>query len=161
MSGHYAIILGKVNRYGYHVNNYMYNTCSSDEENRLRLKIMNLKDKELVEFDNIFLRHEEVWEGYLPFDKLEIGDEITVPKDVTHKITGVAYHANGSIIYKTNTISHVEYTKESEEEKIFYNKLLEGYKEEIKETEEMLDEILDKKSNNVFRRILNKFKQGW
>lgn len=160
MKGHYAIILGRVNRYGYHVNNYMNNTCSSDEESRLRLKIMNLKDKELVEFDNIFLRHEEVWEGYLPFDVLEIGDEIIVPEDITHRIIDVTRHVDGSVIYKTNTVSQVEYTKESEEEKIFYNKLLEGYKEEIKETEEMLDEILDKKRANIFRRILNKFKQG-
>ena len=39
-----------------------------------------------------------------------------------------------------------------------FAEMLEGYKEEIKETEEMLDEILDKKRANIFRRMLNKFK---
>ena len=41
-----------------------------------------------------------------------------------------------------------------------FAKMLESYKEEIKETEEMLDEILNKKNTNIIRRILNKFKQG-
>lgn len=158
MSGHYAIVLGMVNRYSYRINKHWKTICTDSKESELRLRIMNLKNRTLVEFDDVFLRYEEVWKGNLPFGMLEIGDEIIVSKDTTHRIVDATRHVDGSVIYETDTVSHVEYTKESEEEKAFYNKMVEIHQEKLKETEKELEELLTKKSTNIFRRLLNKFK---